>query len=135
MLTLNIKIIIFAILFLSIIPLQKVLAAEIPAIKADKGLVVVYRVKRMKGAAIPIGIHYTNGSVGTLSSGSVISKYLTPGEYNFYSKVIVEDSLNVNVEAGHIYFIEGFTKMGFVVSRPKLRLVPEKEAKKAIKKI
>jgi len=97
------------------------LKAETPEAEEQKGLIVFYRVKKGAGSAIPIGVHYSGGSVGTLKNGASFQKYFAPGEYTFWSKVITEDSVTLTVEAGNTYYIRGDVRMGFYIGRPKLK--------------
>lgn len=97
-----------------------VFSVDVPEAKPDEALIVFYRVKKFAGAGIPVGVHYSGGSVGTLSNGASFHKYFNPGEYTFWSKVITESSVTLNVTAGETYYIRGDVTMGLVVGRPKL---------------
>ncbi len=105
------------------------------AISTGMGRVVFYRTSKMGGAAIPVNVSHASGVIGTLRNGSTFSRDFEPGLHTFWVKVIAEDSVTVNVEAGKTSFVRGTTSMGVVVARPKLTLVDESEARAALAKL
>jgi len=107
-------------------------AAEIPEAKADKALVVFYRVKSMKGGAIGFNVMQGQEAIGALANGSMFYRYVDPGQHTFWSQVISQDAVTIDVEAGKTYYIEGVTLIGLVVARPQLRRADESQAKAAI---
>jgi len=111
------------------------LTAEIPQEQPDKGLVVFYRLGKFGGQAIRFNIIHPEGVIGKLLSGTVLYKYFDPGPQTFYSKVISEDAITVNVEAGKIYYVRGDVKMGVVVGRPNFTLMSESQARSEIAKL
>jgi hypothetical protein len=117
------------------ISLESSFAAEVPEAKADKALVVFYRVKSMKGGAIGFNVKQGEAAIGALSSGSMFYRYFEPGQHTFWSQVISQDAVTINAEAGKTYYIEGVTLIGLVVARPQLRLVEESQARAAIANI
>ena len=111
------------------------MSAEIPEAKPDKALIVFYRTGKMGGSAIPVNVHHSQGVIGTLSNGSTFNRYFEPGDQTFWVRVISEDSITLNVEAGKIYYVRGYTKMGLVIARPRLVQVEDAEARAAIAKL
>ena len=109
---------------LAIFPVPAV-PATIPEADPEKGLVVFYRPRKMTGAAIPVNVHHADGVVGTLRNGTVLHRYFEPGQHQFWSEVIAQDSIMINVEAGKVYFVRGETTMGIMVARPKFTQVDE----------
>jgi hypothetical protein len=110
--------------------------ADVPEVDPDLGLVVFYRPSSMKGGAITFQVNHSDGgSLGTLSSGSVVYDYFEPGEVTFYSQVISKDALTINVEAGKVYFVRADSKIGLVVARPKFKRVDDKTGRAAVAKI
>lgn len=107
-------------------------SAGIPEAQPDKGLVVFYRLSKFKGKAIKFNVNHTDGVVGRLTSGAILHKYFEPGPQTFYSQVISQDSITVNVEAGKTYFVRGDTKMGLVAGRPRFTLMSESQARSEI---
>ena len=106
--------------------------ATVPEANPEKGLVVIYRPRKMTGAAIPVNVHHADGVVGTLRNGTVIHRYFEPGQHQFWSEVIAQDSVMINVAAGKVYFVRGETTMGVMVARPKLTLVDEATGRAAV---
>jgi len=104
-----------------------VLAADLPEIKQDKGLVVFYRMSGFKGKAIRFNLNHSEGSIGQLLSGTYIYKYLDPGEHKFWSQAISQDSITVNVEMGKIYYVKGEVKMGCLLGARNLPRYPSQK--------
>ncbi|MBL3591160.1 MAG: DUF2846 domain-containing protein [gamma proteobacterium endosymbiont of Lamellibrachia anaximandri] len=95
-----------------------VYTAEIPQAQPDKGLIVFYRLDKFGGKAIRFNINHPGGAIGQLLSGTLLYKYFDPGAQTFYSQVISQDAIIVNVEAGKIYYVRGDVKMGLLAGRP-----------------
>ena len=110
-------------------------AAEVPQADSDKALVVFYRVKAFKGGAIRFNVQYSEGLIGTLGSGTYLYKQLEPGQYQFWSQVISQDSITLNVEAGKTYYVKGEAQMGVFAGRPKFTQVSESQAKADLAKM
>jgi hypothetical protein len=111
------------------------LAAEVPQVDSDKALVVFYRVKNFKGGAIRFNVQYPEGLIGTLGSGTYLYKQLKPGQYQFWSQVISQDSITLNVEAGKTYYVKGEAQIGVFAGRPKFTQVSESQAKADLAKL
>lgn len=107
-------------------------AAGIPEADPEKGLVVFYRPKRAVGAAIPVNVHHAAGALGTLRNGTVLHRFYEPGQHQFWSEVIAQDSIMIEVEAGKTYFVRGETTMGLVVARPRFTRVDEATGRAAV---
>ena len=111
------------------------ISAEIPSVDPDKGLVVFYRLKSFKGGVVRFSINHSEGSIGQLTSGTYLYKYLDPGEHTFWSQAISKDSITLTVEAGQVYFVKGNVRMGVFVGRPKFTQVSESTAKTDLAKL
>jgi len=109
------------------------LSANLPEIKPDKGLVIFYRISRMKGAAMRFEITDTaKGSIGFLSNGTFLHQDLEPGNHTFTVRapsVNGQDSITLNVEAGKIYYVKGEILWGWPAGRPKFAQMSESQAK------
>lgn len=110
-------------------------AAQIPQADPDKGLVVFYRLKSFKGGAIRFNVQHAEGVVGTLGSGTFLYKYFEPGQHQFWSQVISQDSISLTIEAGKIYYVKGETQMGVYAGRPKFTLVSDSQGKADLNKL
>lgn len=101
-------------------------------VKPDKGLVVFYRPKRAKGAAIRFQIQDSDkGSIGALENGTIIRQDLEPGSYTFTVRspsVDGSDSITLNVEAGMVYYVKGEILWGWPAGRPKFSRMSDSEA-------
>lgn len=90
---------------------DRAFSATVPSAQTDKGLVVFYRVKRAKGAAIRFQITDMSGaSVGNLSNGTMIYQYYQPGQKTFDVRtpsVDGSDLITLNIVAGETYFVHG----------------------------
>ena len=105
-------------------------AASLPEIKSDKGLVVFYRSKSMKGAAIHMLVNSSDGAAGNLTSGSMFYQYYEPGQRTFdvsTPSVAGSDLITLDISAGETYFVRGEILMGWPAGRP--RLTQEQESK------
>lgn len=111
------------------------LAADLPAAKQDKGLVIFYRLSGFKGKAIRFNLNHSEGSIGQLLSGTYLYKYLDPGEHKFWSQALSQDSITVHVAAGKIYYVRGEVKMGVLAGRPQFTQMSESEALADLEKL
>ena len=107
-------------------------SANIPEVGPDQGLVVFYRPSSFKGGGIRVGVNHAEGLVGQLGNGTYLYKFLSPGAHTFWSQVISQDTITVNVEAGKTYFVLAEVRMGVYAGRPKFTLVSEAQASSAL---
>jgi len=130
----NLALILASVLILSL-PVSYLESAEVPQVKVDKGLVVFYRDSAFKGGAIRFNLNHGQEPIGALESGTVLHRYVEPGQHTFWSQAISKDSVTVDAVAGKTYYIKGVVQMGVIAGRPKLTVVPESDAKPAIAKM
>ena len=103
-------------------------AAVAPAVEEGKGLVILYRMSKAKGAAIRFNFRSSSGFSGSLSNGSWSFEYVEPGQYTYSvssPSFDGQDSITVNVAAGQTYFLKGEIKWGWPAGRTKFELVSE----------
>lgn len=115
-----------------------VLAADLPKAQSDKGLVVFYRAKSMKGGAVHLLIRTSEGAAGNLTNGSMFYHYYEPGQRTFdvsTPSVAGSDLISLDIKAGQAYYIRGEILMGWPVGRPKLSQESESAARKAVSKL
>lgn len=105
-----------------------IIAANLPEVKADKGLVIFYRLSGFKGKAIRFNLNHAEGSLGQLLSGTYLYKYLEPGEHKFWSQAISQDSITINVEAEKKYYVKGEVTIGVFAGRPQFTQMSESDA-------
>ena len=114
-------------------------AASVPEAKPDQGLVVFYRSKSAKGAAIRLQIMESGGiSTGTLANGSMFYKYYEPGQKTFDAStpsVAGSDLITLDIVAGKTYFLRGEILWGWPAGRPKFSQEQESRALQDIGKL
>jgi len=112
-----------------------VLSATVPETNPEKGLVIFYRPKKFSGGAIRFNINHAEGSLGVLNSGTMVYGYFEPGQRQFWSQVISQDSITIDVKAGNTYFVRGDAKMGVYAGRPKFQQVDEATGRAEVGKL
>jgi hypothetical protein len=114
-------------------------AASMPEAKPDQGLVVFYRSKSAKGAAIRLQIMESGGiSTGTLTNGSMFYQYYEPGQKIFdvnTPSVAGSDLITLDIVEGETYFIRGEILWGWPAGRPKFSQEQESRALQDIGKL
>ena len=99
----------------------------------DKGVVYMYRRGRMVGAAVPYQVKINGLDAGGSGPGTFFRWELKPGTYTFASKTGESSAvLELEVEAGKLYFIEQNGRMGLNDVRVKLDIRNEKEGKREV---
>jgi len=106
-------------------------APSAPSAKAapasgDTGSVVFFRESKFAGAAVSFKVREGETELGKLSSGTYFVAKLAPGPHEFTVHSEAKDVLNLEVEAGETYYLQGSISMGFMVGRP--NLAPSDEA-------
>ena len=114
-------------------------SAGLPTVKPDNGLVIFYRVKKMRGSAIRFEINDSaKGTIGFLSNGTNIHKDLEPGNHTFTVRtpsMSGQDSITISVEIGKIYYVKGEILWGWPVGRPKFSRMSDSEAQSDLAKM
>ena len=90
------------------------------------GTVVFFRESKFAGAAVSFKVREGQTELGKLSSGTYFTAHLTPGPHEFTVHSEAKDVLNLEVEPGETYYLQGSVSMGFMVGRP--NLAPSDEA-------
>ena len=113
-------------------------AAEPPAPEEGKGLVVLYRLAKAKGAAIRFNLRSSSGLSANLSNGSWLYEQLEPGKYTYWvssPSFDGQDAITLNVSTGQTLYLKGEIKWGWPAGRTKFALVPETTGKVELAKI
>lgn len=103
--------------------------ASAPAANAGgggTGTVVFFRESKFAGMAISFKVREGQAELGKLSSGSYFVANLPAGAHEFTVHSEAKDVLNIEVDAGETYYIQGSISMGFLAGRP--NLAPSDEA-------
>jgi hypothetical protein len=74
-----------------------------PPEKAEIGLLVCYREKRILGAALNTSVHVDDVEIADLDNGCYVVVKVKPGEHSLYADE-KDDAFTVKVEAGKTYF-------------------------------
>ena len=101
---------------------------------ADRGVVYLYRTGRMMGAAVAIEVKVNGQAAGGTSPGSFFRWQLKPGPHTFYSSTGESSAtVQVNVEAGKLYFIEQNARIGLDSGRVTMSQRDVEGGKKRVK--
>jgi hypothetical protein len=90
------------------------------------GTVIFFRESKFMGAAVSFKVREGQAELGKLSSGSFFVANLPTGAHEFTVHSEAKDVLNIEVEAGETYYVQGSISMGIMVGRP--NLAPSDEA-------
>ena len=113
-------------------------AAEPPSVEDGKGLVLLYRMSKAKGAAIGFNLRSSSGFSGNLSNGSWLFEQVEPGQYTYSvssPSFDGQDSITVNVATGQTYYLKGEIKWGWPAGRTKFSSIPESSGQAELAKI
>jgi Protein of unknown function (DUF2846) len=91
----------------------------------DKATLYVYRSESL-GGAIKMPILLDNKLLGDTGPKTYHYKQIDPGTHKLVSKTENDAELDLNAEAGKIYYVWQEVKMGMWAARSKLQLVDEK---------
>jgi hypothetical protein len=92
----------------------------------DKGTVVFFRAKKFAGAAVSFKVREGEQELGKLSTGTYFVAAVPTGPHAFTVHSEAKDVLNLEVESGETYYVQGSVSMGLMVGRP--NLAPSNEA-------
>jgi hypothetical protein len=135
------KIIVYLISLTVVISLYSIpaYAASVPEAKPDQGLVVFYRSKSAKGAAVRFQISESGGvSTGNLTNGSMFYKYYEAGQKTFdvsTPSIAGSDLITLDIVAGETYFLRGKILWGWPAGRPSFSQEQESKALQDIGKL
>lgn len=109
-------------------PAPKPVSAPAPSAAGGSGTgtVIFFRESKFMGAAVSFKVREGQTELGKLSSGSYFVANLPTGAHEFTVHSEAKDVLNIEVEAGETYYVQGSISMGIMVGRP--NLAPSDEA-------
>lgn len=88
--------------------------------EAGKGQIVFFRPSSFKGAAIGFKVREGETELGKLRNGRYFVAQVTPGAHEYTVHSEAKDVLNMEVEAGETYYVQGTITMGLMAGRPNL---------------
>lgn len=86
----------------------------------DMGTVVFFRESKFAGAAVSFKVREGERELGKLSSGTYFVTQLPTGAHSFTVHSEAKDVLNIEIERGETYYVQGSISMGLLVGRPNL---------------
>ncbi|MBX9402316.1 DUF2846 domain-containing protein [Lysobacter sp. BMK333-48F3] len=87
---------------------------------AGKGQVVFFRPSNFVGGMIGFKVREGKTELGKLRSGKYFVASVEPGAHEYVVHSETKDVLNLEVEAGETYYVQGSITMGLLVGRPNL---------------
>lgn len=97
--------------------------SSVPTVAAptgDMGTIVFFRESRFVGGAVSFKVREGDAELGTLSSGSYFVTQVPVGPHAYTVHSEAKDTLNIEVERGETYYVQGSISMGVLVGRPNL---------------
>jgi hypothetical protein len=111
-------------------------AAKSYSAPADKGVVYLYRLGRAVGAATTTQIRVNSVDAGGTGPGTFFTWELKPGRYTFSANTTESSqTIQLEVEAGKVYFIEQIERIGLAGGRIQLEQRDEATGKKNVSKL
>ena len=92
----------------------------IAAPSGDMGNVVFFRESKFVGAMVSFKVREGEQELGKLSSGTYFIAQVPAGAHAFTVHSEAKDVLNLEVERGQTYYVQGSISMGVMVGRPNL---------------
>lgn len=99
---------------------QPAAATGIPAPSGDYANVVFFRESKFVGAMVSFKVREGEQELGKLSNGTYFVAQVSPGAHAYTVHSEAKDVLNLEVERGQTYYVQGSVSMGVMVGRPNL---------------
>jgi hypothetical protein len=95
-------------------------SASIVAPSGDLGNVVFFRGSKFVGGMVSFKVREGEQELGKLSNGTYFVAQVPAGAHAFTVHSEAKDVLNLEVERGQTYYVQGSISMGVMVGRPNL---------------
>lgn len=108
---------------------------RIPEPQPGQGLIVLYRPASSVAAVLQMPITVDGTSIGSLANGGVLTRNVSPGQYNVQTTAPSVDgvsNVSTTVAAGETVFLRGETALGWPTGRAKLVAVSPAQARSEI---
>jgi uncharacterized protein DUF2846 len=106
---------------------------ELAALPADKAMVYVVRPTHI-GGAVQTKLSMDGSWAGVKMANSYIVFLADPGQHKFCSQSENASRLNLNLEAGKIYFLQQHIRMGFFKAENELSQLDDSGGREALAK-
>lgn len=104
-------------------------------LKAPPDKALVYVLRPVKSAfAVVFSVKCDSVPMADLPAGHFVFFYVTPGKHVLSAKTEKQTELELDAEAGKIYYAEAVIKMGWVVARVELQALSAKDGQKKLSK-
>jgi hypothetical protein len=94
--------------------------APAAAPESATGTVVFFRPSKFVGAAIGFKVRENGAELGKLRNGKYFILKVAPGTHQYDVHSETKDVLNLEVEAGQTYYVQGVLGVGIIAARPNL---------------
>jgi hypothetical protein len=101
-------------------PAPKPASAPAASAGGGTGTIVFFRESKFAGMAISFKVREGEAELGKLSSGSYFVANVPAGAHEFTVHSEAKDVLNIEVDAGETYYVQGSVSIGFLAGRPNL---------------
>jgi hypothetical protein len=99
------------------------------------GKAIVYIIRSSSfGALIKMNVDCDSVHIGSTKAKRYIYTVITPGKHSFVSRSENDYTLDLDTEAGKIYYIKQEPKMGVLYAETKLEVLNEEDGKKYLAK-
>lgn len=97
-------------------------AAQMPAAAPSDatGTIVFFRPSKFAGAAIGFKVRENGAELGKLRNGKYFVLKVAPGAHQYDVHGETKDVLNIEVETGQTYYVQGLLGVGIFAARPNL---------------
>jgi hypothetical protein len=82
--------------------------------------VVFFRPSKFVGAAIGFKVRENGAELGKLRNGKYFILKVAPGTHQYDVHSETKDVLNLEIEAGQTYYVQGLLGVGIIAGRPNL---------------
>jgi hypothetical protein len=94
--------------------------ADLPTPPEGKGVVVFYRARAIKGAAVWFKVREDGKELGKLTNGVYFVQIVDPGLHTYTAATENKDTLKLEVDPGETYFVEGSITLGMFIGEANL---------------
>ncbi len=105
---------------------------KVDTVPDDKGLVYIYRPKKLVGGGVKYKVKVGDTPITILHNGGYYPYFSEPGEVEFWAKTESRSSVTLDMKPGQTHYIKGTVGVGFLLGRPHLLIVSSDVAEQEI---